>query len=68
VTFPGNYEGYDYTFVGSAFEAATNSAGDDVSYPIFFDCPNLKKFRCKQRETSVISFAEANGIEVEFTD
>ena len=62
VTFPGNYQGYSYSFAGPLLEVKGET------YPIFYNCPNLKKFKCKQSQSEIISAAEQNGLEVEYID
>lgn len=62
VTFPGNYKGYTYAFTGPLLEQSGET------YPIFYKCPNLKKFRCRHSQSEIIEAAEENGLEVEYID
>lgn len=62
VTFPGYYQGHTYAFVGPLLEQSGET------YPIFYNCPNLKKFRCRQSQSDIIKAASENGLEVEYID
>ena len=62
VTFPGYYQGYTYGLVGPLLKMSGET------YPIFYNCPNLKKFRCRQSQSDIIKAASENGLEVEYID